>query len=213
MTLRSTLFGAGWLHGLLTVAIGITGLVGILFVFFLLAYLPVWTGTDSSRGLPASFKLPESAWPVVGSDMSRADAAVKLESIRGVLRGTAVSPWRHWFLLVSMLPGFASLLAMFVLLRRIVGSIRQGDVFAEANARRMRWLGLLLIAEAVIYPLWSIWTSQQILAGLTVGGMPLGVDWASEIDPTSFVSGWIVLILSEAFKQGARLRDDQSLTI
>ena len=48
---------------------------------------------------------------------------------------------------------------------------------------------------------------------MEIAGAALTVNWFREFGQGGFISGWIVLILSEVFRQGAEMKQDQSLTI
>jgi hypothetical protein len=74
-------------------------------------------------------------------------------------------------------------------------------------------VGGLLILESLFGPGASILISKLTLHGVDTVGGTLTVNWFRDFAQGGFVSGWIVLILSEVFRQGAEMKQDQSLTI
>jgi len=70
-----------------------------------------------------------------------------------------------------------------------------------------RWLAKLIgLGQIVI-------VSKFVLHSLDFTGGELTVNWFREFNEGGFFSGWIILILSEVFRQGAEMKRDQSLTI
>ena len=96
-------------------------------------------------------------------------------------------------------------------LRSVFRSLSQGLPFVFANARRIRWVGLAVIVgefgrAAIIY-FWSYYTSLHFIAD--------GLRFAASVDinPITIVGGLAILVIAEVFQEGARLQEDQSLTI
>jgi len=211
MSHRSNDHGARWLHRLLSLVYGCLACVVVALAVWLVVSFPLWWPGAPRLPLPGLVEFPAAAWPVL--DAAASPAGVEIDAVHGIVKARFVDPWHQW---AGLLLGAASLALMALavgLLRLIVGSLAQGDVFSRANARRLRWLGALMLAESLATPLFAILLSRWIVAGLTAGGAPLGVDWGPEIDGASFATAWVVLILSEVFRQGADLRDDQTLTV
>lgn len=96
-------------------------------------------------------------------------------------------------------------------LRYVFRSLSQGLPFVLANARRIRWVGLAVIfgefGRAVIVYFWSYYTSLHFVAD--------GLHFAASVDmnPITVVGGLAILVIAEVFREGARLQEDQSLTI
>ncbi|MBI4902667.1 MAG: DUF2975 domain-containing protein [Acidobacteria bacterium] len=96
-------------------------------------------------------------------------------------------------------------------LRHVFRSLSQGLPFVMANGRRIRWIGLAVIFGefgrfAIVY-FWSYYTSLHFVAD--------GLRFAPSVDinPITIVAGLAILVIAEVFQQGARLQEDQSLTI
>jgi len=211
MSHRSNDHGARWLHRLLSLVYGGLAILVAGLAVWLVVSFPLWWPGAPRLPLPGLVEFPAAAWPVL--DAAANSGGFEIDAVHGVVTARFDNPWHQW---VGLLLGAVSLALMALaagLLRLIVGSLAQGDVFSRANARRLRWLGALLLVESFYTPLFAILLSRWIVAGRTAGGAPLGVDWGLEIDGASFATAWVVLILSEVFRQGADLRDDQTLTV
>jgi hypothetical protein len=90
-------------------------------------------------------------------------------------------------------------------LRRVFDSLEDKEPFQAENARRIRRIGwtviLLEVMRALATAYWSGWA---VLDGWRA---------ASNIGATGVLFGLIILALAQVFQEGARLREDQSLTI
>jgi hypothetical protein len=106
---------------------------------------------------------------------------------------------------VSIAAYLAMLLVILFRLRQVFATLILGDPFRPENVRRLRIVGLALIAlQAAGY------------------GVRLALAWAmpnrsQHLDFTINLSGWfailVVFVLAEVFREGARLRRDAELTI
>lgn len=97
------------------------------------------------------------------------------------------------------------------LMRRIVRTAIGGQPFAEANARRLQWIGIITLAGGVVGPALAYVWSRLALAS-TAGSAAHLKPWF-EIEPWFLVSGLITLGLATIFRHGRRLEEDQSLTV
>jgi hypothetical protein len=129
--------------------------------------------------------------------------------VTGPLTGTVVvreptAAQYVWHLVPSVL---LLLLAVVVaaLLLGIVRSLRLGDPFTTANARRLATLGTVLIVGGTLLP---------FVQGIAFEGVlgPLLVDaprtWRLDLALWPAVTGILVGFLAEVFSRGARLRED-----
>lgn len=141
------------------------------------------------------------------------EARLQIEDVRGSVR-----------LPIRMLPGWAfvalwtymavsaAVVVMFMHhLRRIFQRVRGGAPFDSENAVRLRWLGILALATALLL------AASEFAATLTVRD---GLISDRLVVPLSLsVNGWIVffglvlLALAEVFRRGAELEEEQSLTV
>jgi hypothetical protein len=119
---------------------------------------------------------------------------------------------------------------MFGSLRCVCANIERGDIFSEKNLRLIRSIGLTLLGYSVAGLPLGMWGSHVmsdylsqhvVLTGLG-GGVHLpamtGATFFS-LSPAlmsstgGFVTGLLVLVVAEAFRQGLNLKNENDLTV
>jgi DUF2975 family protein len=110
--------------------------------------------------------------------------------------------------ILDLIPWVIGISALLIL-RAIVGSIKDGDPFGRANVARLRKLGIILL----VFPLVAI--VMSILLGGILDTTPHAgsVSNAFTIDPGPVAAGLGVLVLAEVFAQGVRMREDIEGTV
>ncbi len=122
--------------------------------------------------------------------------------------------------LAAMLDLLPLLLGVAVLwmLRGITGSVRAGDPFIAANARRLRAIGGLLIVGGLAVYFAQGALEEELLAGYgraagapraTPGLLPADHEWPDY----PLLGGLFILVLAQVFAHGTRLREDVAATI
>jgi hypothetical protein len=105
------------------------------------------------------------------------------------------------------------LLFLWVLrqLRHVFRTLSDGQPFVKANVTRIRSIGFALIAgECIRAGVIFFWSSST--AGLfTANGMHFVP--VADLNFSAIFSGFVILVIAEVFREGAALRQDQSLTI
>ena len=96
-------------------------------------------------------------------------------------------------------------------LRCVFRSVLRGRPFVEANARRIRRVGLALVCWSLVMPLIEYFATLPVLREVHVNGLILRppIDLNFEL---LFV-GLAILVLAEIFRQASDLQRDQSLTV
>jgi hypothetical protein len=130
-------------------------------------------------------------------------------------RGTLVMPiqrGRFLYANFAVLIGLLAL-ALWILsqLRAVFRTLREGRPFVPANVRRIRLIGVGVIAGQL---LWAAITfagsyysmSHFVAEGVTFVARP-------SINPIAIIHGLVILAIAEVFKEGTRLEEDQSLTV
>lgn len=141
------------------------------------------------------------------------DARLQVEDLRGSLRlplGTL--PW--WVFAVLWIYGAAAIALMLMFLhhlRRIFQRVQGGEPFDATNALRLRWLGLLVLALAVLKAVSELVASLLVSGGVIGERLegPLGLS----VDGSLVFFGLVLLALGEIFRRGAELEEEQSLTV
>lgn len=106
--------------------------------------------------------------------------------------------------LIVYTAGVASILGR---LRRVFQTLSRGDPFHPENARRFRQIGFILVGLEL---------TNQIAPDLVFAMLPDGVGprrFGIGIDFTSWFAIAVLFVLSEVFREGARLRREAELTI
>ena len=193
-----------------------------------IAYVGIWVGAAVVLvGVPA-VKLfapddPDWTWglPVPATVADReatvvtrwGPARLRVEDVRGSVRlPIAMLPW--WFVAVlwtHALVAFALMLPTLHHLRRIFQCVRDGAPFDTDNARRLRWVGLLLLALALLNGVAEFFTSMAVRRGLA--GSSIMVPFAPRIDVPIVLVALMLVALAEIFRRGAELEDEQSLVV
>jgi hypothetical protein len=94
-------------------------------------------------------------------------------------------------------------------LRKLFESFSTGEPFQRENAHHLRviWITMLVIE-----------VSRILLGGLTIGLLATysdleNVNFSLEGDPGTWGSILILIVLAEVFREGARMKEEQELTI
>jgi len=96
-------------------------------------------------------------------------------------------------------------------LHRVFGTLRKGQPFIHANARRLRYVAAAVIAGEVLRAAMVAYNQFYAKAHFTATGLLF--DWSFNIDFFAIVLALIVLAIAEVFATGTRLDEDQALTI
>ena len=140
-------------------------------------------------------------------------ASLEVDEVRADLKMPIVLlPWSIVALIwIELAVGSALMLLFLHHLRRIFQRVRDGAPFDAHNALRLRWLGLLLLALAVLAGFAELVTSLSVREWLTRN--------AIHVSTGLHINGWLVFValvliaLAEIFRRGAELEQEQSLVV
>jgi hypothetical protein len=120
----------------------------------------------------------------------------------------------QWFL-YSVAREIRALLALFVILhlRNIFAAITNGDAFTYANAQRLKWIGVVVLAAYMLAPLWQYFIWAAVINGIDIN--TAGLTFSPAFDPSyrALFVGLVVLVLSGVLKEAVQLHEEQRLTI
>jgi hypothetical protein len=123
-------------------------------------------------------------------------------------------------LLPEMILSFISAFFMLGQLRKFCARSAQGEVFSEANLRSIRSLGLIFVVTGFAEIGLHFWTNHQLIAYLnehvdfTGSGAGVSADTKSIFEWIgSILTGLLVMILTEVFRQGIALQKENDLTV
>lgn len=141
------------------------------------------------------------------------DARIAVEDVRGTLR--LPIPTMSWTLFGVLWTYMAMTFGLTLLflhhLRRVLHRAREGAPFDPDNAGRLRLLGLLAFALALLQGTAGFLTSLAVNQGFADSGMrvPTGI----HLNEMLVLFGLVLLTLAEVFRRGAELEREQSLVV
>ena len=163
--------------------------------------------------------------------------SVELHGLRGQLnlnllsRDADLVSAARWSLFPAMAAGLAFSWLMFGALRQVCANIERGEIFSEKNLRLVRSIGVMLIAYSFVGGAISLWASHVMGGYLSEHVALTGLGEAIRFPthgmafnytlPSSFlqagggglITGCLVLVISEAFRQGLALKTESDLTV
>jgi len=183
------------------VAIGLVLLVGVLACSFFVDL----GGDNFTMSLPVAVQVDA---PVHGPE---GQINARFEKLRGNLRFPARQGAFVSGSLAVVVLMFGLVLWTVTQLRHVFRSLSRRLPFIPENARRIRWVGFAVIfgelARAALVYFWSYYTSVNF----TVSGLRFAA--STDMNLITIVGGLAILVIAEVFQEGARLQDEQSLTI
>ena len=96
-------------------------------------------------------------------------------------------------------------------LHRVFGTLRKGQPFVHANARRLRRVAAAVFAGELLVASMVAFNQYYAKSHFTANGLLF--DWSFNIDFFAVVLALIILAIAEVFAAGTRLDQDQALTI
>lgn len=148
------------------------------------------------------------ALPAIFFNQDRIFAALK-EDGKTVVAGDFLLGVSTSIALLAVLLALA--IWFLLLLRRIVGTVAEGDPFIHDNATRLSKMGWIAVAAQVLeFPLVGavIWTATMIEDHDSVR-----IDDNAGIDGGGIILILVLFILARVFRQGAAMREDLEGTV
>jgi hypothetical protein len=162
--------------------------------------------------------------------------ALAMTGLRGTLqtdllsKDPALVSALRWTMLPSMAVYVSFAWLLFGSLRTVCGNIERGEVFTGNNFRLVRRVGLILIAYTLVGFAVQFWGahvmgsyfSQHVTATLNssslqiptaLGALKFSTSAGNFPEIGGLVTGLMVLLISEAFRQGMTLKAENDLTV
>ena len=194
--------------GFYTVAVGLVLMLGLACVSL---FTDLSHADNLVMGIPVSFSVDTGVLSHASPATSRATAEIR--DARG--SGTLQFPPPSGIVLATtaVLAALALAVGLWVLvqLRAVFRTLRDGHPFVAANAMRIRWIGYAVIGGELVRSLVLFGGNAYAKAHFAAGAVRF--DAWPRIDVFAIIHGLIILVLAEVFRAGARLDEDQSLTI
>ncbi len=102
-------------------------------------------------------------------------------------------------------------LGLAFLTRQFLVDVIDGTPFTLDNARRLKWIGWLLLGIGVTMPVMRFVTGGWALSIVKIQSPTLSPP--IKVDPALILVAIFILILSAAFRHGVELEKERSLTV
>ena len=109
------------------------------------------------------------------------------------------------------MPVVAAALVVLYQLRRVFGTLAAGDPFVRENATRIRMIGFAVLGMELVRVLVLSAQAYYLRANFSFTGIQLRT--LPHPDLGVLFLGLVLLVIAEVFRQGADLREEQSLTV
>lgn len=127
----------------------------------------------------------------------------------------------RWTLLPRTIFNLVFYILLLGLLRNLCARAAQGEIFSEANFRSIRNLGLMLMSWSLAGGALQLWSYHRLGGYLAEYGTVTGINatLSAEAGPIiklpydNLITGLLVLLLAEAFRQGLALKKENDLTV
>jgi hypothetical protein len=152
--------------------------------------------------------------------------SLNLSSLRGTLamdlisKDPALVSALRWTVFPAMLVFVVAAWVILTSLQCVCANIGRGEVFNEGNNRKVTTVGLTLILYSFAQMLVGLWSSSVMHGYLsqhvTLAGFKAAPGALGMLMPSGFgalITGCIVLVVAEAFRQGLALKTENELTI
>jgi hypothetical protein len=161
--------------------------------------------------IPVSFRVETGAIRPATPAASIANAEIRDARGSGTLRFPPPSGMVLTTTALLAALGLAVGLWVLIQLRAVFRTLRDGRPFVAANAMRIRWIGYAVIIGELVQALVRFGGNAYAKAHFAADVLRFDA-WPS-INVFAIVHGLIILVIAEVFSAGARLDEDQSLTI
>ena len=188
------------LQRLTEVGIAVTAVVAV--VFLLTAVF-----TDSALQTPMEFTPEEGTYSL----SSETWGSGTIGDAVGVVGFTDKSASLVALSTAKILVYAAASLTLLVLLRSILKTLSAGTPFVDANADRIRAIGILIPAFGFLIQGLDWATSLVVMDTVTAEG--LHIEARLTLNLTYLFIGLVIVALSEAFRHGTHLQTDADLTV
>jgi hypothetical protein len=103
--------------------------------------------------------------------------------------------------------------AILFIMHHFLTDAMQGTPFTMDNARRLKWLGLILLGSSLLKPIWEGLYSKWILSMVRVQNLSVS-PWADGYFSIALILlACFILILSAVFRHGVELEQEHAATV
>jgi hypothetical protein len=121
---------------------------------------------------------------------------------------------------VKIFLSFCNILVMFgsvfviLLLRKIIKTVIAGDPFIPLNGKRLKLMALIIFPLPFVIQLISWIVTKQVISQLQFPDIALGFDFLENGKlSTHLITSLFFFVISEVFRIGSSLKEEQELTV
>lgn len=181
-------------------------------IFFTVVIIGVLVGVSLQGHL--SYRWPvtlsESSYDEIKTTNTTA-SDVKVVPTKGELLFTRMNNWEN---IAITHTGLALIFGTFLLvtfqLKKIFSNFTRKEPFTLSNSKRIRLIGIILIASSLINFLFGIFYTNYINTNFQWNER---VSFTQSLDVSTILMGLLIMILAEIFRLGTELQEEKNLTI
>ncbi len=195
------------LYGVLSVILGITlALFTVQVVLFI-------TSIIKGDPLPSSYAFPVNIFMTNNHYLSNGAKDIYVGNISGQILFFNPS------ILLQLYSGFYAIIIwaavsyIIFLIRKIIRSIIEGNPFIKENGMRLRRTGIVLILVNIVLWISRLLVANPAVTGIKIDNVKLSATGFSETFYISLGAGMFLIVLSEVFRIGTSLKEENELTV
>ncbi len=193
---------------ILDVAFYLTLVFGTLISIALIT-LPVLESEYLTRNPTVFFELEPTTYQVWSEELGIENA--EISAARGSIEIQGVSRTRTLIELGLALLVVGVVALVFANLREIFKTLKKEDPFVRANAGRIRFIGFAIIFGEIGRALLVFGEALELKRDFTTVGLTLRAMFELELVPV--LEGLVLLVIAEVFRLGAKMKEEQDLTV
>lgn len=112
---------------------------------------------------------------------------------------------------ISQLVLFATILLVTILLRKIIFSIKENNVFSSENVNRIKFIGLVIIILPIIHNILNYIYYNLFISNINITNIQLS--YKPDISLGTSLYGALILILANVFREGNKMKNEIELTV
>lgn len=134
-------------------------------------------------------------------------------------KDTALAMRVRWEFFAVTFFGYGSVFLLFGFLRHLCANLESGEIFTDANLRLVRNIGRLLVVGALVGTALQLahyhFINGYLIQHATITGLNASLDsgFPGQLHFSYFITGLLVLLIAEAFRQGLALKKESELTV
>ena len=190
------------------ITIGLTGYISFRCIMLMVG--PILGITDSTTKLyyPVQFEVEEEGFAEIGNQK----LPVKIKEAKAYALIQAPAPTGLLIPVKLMRFGmFGVIIWVLFLLRQIVRTVGKGNPFVPDNGKRLRWIGLSILAVTFFDFIHDILLNLFITPRLIFESIVTQSTLSLSIE--DLLSAMVIIVIGEAFRIGAEMKKEQDLMI